>query len=61
MPILVVAWGVTTPAWSLAQPLDVRIVTIDDLTKESLAPLKRIRIPLRVNVDAQVNISGTDV
>ena len=45
MPILVVAWGVTTPAWYLAQLLDVRIVTIDDLTKESLPPLTEHRPP----------------
>jgi len=45
MPVLVVAWGVTTPAWYLAQPLDVRIVTIGDLTKESLAPLTEHRPP----------------
>ena len=32
MPVLVVSWGVTTSAWWLAQLLDVRIVTIDDLT-----------------------------
>ncbi|GAA0512627.1 hypothetical protein SAMN04488066_104193 [Halorubrum aquaticum] len=45
MPVLVVAWGVTTPAWYLAQLLDVRIVTIDDLTKESLPPLTEHRPP----------------
>ena len=33
MPILVVAWGVTSSAWVLAQRLDVRILTIGDLTK----------------------------
>jgi hypothetical protein len=45
MPVLVVAWGVTTSAWWLAQLLDVRIVTIDDLTNESLPPLTRHRPP----------------
>ncbi|GAA0512646.1 hypothetical protein GCM10008992_10350 [Halorubrum aquaticum] len=35
----------TTSAWSLAQRLDVRIVTIDDLTKESLPPLTEHRPP----------------
>ena len=35
----------TTPAWSLAQLLDVRILTIDDLTKESLPPLTEHRPP----------------
>ncbi|OYR81095.1 hypothetical protein DJ84_14005 [Halorubrum ezzemoulense] len=45
MPVLVVAWGVTTSAWWLAQLLDVRIVTIDDLTKESLSPLTEHRPP----------------
>ncbi|WP_233138840.1 restriction endonuclease [Halorubrum salipaludis] len=43
MPVLVVAWGVTTPAWSLAQRLDVRILTIGDLTKDSLPPLTEHR------------------
>jgi len=38
MPVLVVAWGVTTPAWTLAQRLDVRILTISDLIKGSLPP-----------------------
>ena len=45
MPVLVVAWDVTTPVWSLAQLLDVRIVTIDDLTNESLPPLTKHRPP----------------
>ena len=45
MPVLVVSWGVTTAAWSLAQLLDVRIVTIDDLTTESLPPLTEHRPP----------------
>jgi hypothetical protein len=45
MPVIVVAWSVTTPAWYLAQLLDVRIVTIDDLTKESLPPLTEHRPP----------------
>lgn len=45
MPILVVAWGVTTPAWCLAQLLDVRIVTIGDLSKDSLPPLTEHRPP----------------
>jgi len=45
MPALVVAWGVTTPAWSLAQRLDVRILTIGDLTKDSLPPLTEHRPP----------------
>ncbi|TKX40004.1 hypothetical protein [Halorubrum sp. CGM4_25_10-8A] len=45
MPVLVVAWGVTTPAWCLAQLLDVRIVTIGDLSKDSLPPLTEHRPP----------------
>jgi len=45
MPVLVVAWGVTTPAWTLAQRLDVRILTISDLTKGSLPPLTEHRPP----------------
>lgn len=45
MPVLVVSWGVTTPAWCLAQLLDVRIVTIDDLSKDSLPPLTEHRPP----------------
>ncbi|MDB9235539.1 hypothetical protein [Halorubrum ezzemoulense] len=35
----------TTSAWHLAQLLDVRIVTIDDLTTESLPPLTEHRPP----------------
>ncbi|MGQ3330793.1 restriction endonuclease [Halorubrum sp. FL23] len=46
MPVLVVAWGVTTSAWCLAQQLDVRIVTINDLTKGSLPPLTEHRPPI---------------
>ena len=45
MPVLVVAWGVTTPAWTLAQRLDVRILTISDLAKGSLPPLTEHRPP----------------
>jgi hypothetical protein len=45
MPVLVVAWGVTTQAWCLAQLLGIRIVTIDDLFKESLPPLTEHRPP----------------
>jgi len=45
MPVLVVAWGVTTSAWHLAQLLDVRIVTAEDLAKESLPPLTDHRPP----------------
>ena len=45
MPVLVVAWGITTLAWVLAQRLDVRILTMDDLTKESLPPLTEHRPP----------------
>ncbi|MGQ3330840.1 restriction endonuclease [Halorubrum sp. FL23] len=45
MPVLVVAWGVTSSAWVLAQRLDVRILTIGDLTKESLPPLTEHRPP----------------
>ena len=41
MPVLVVSWGVTTSAWWLAQLLDMGIVTIDDLTNESLPPLTK--------------------
>ena len=33
----------TTPAWYLAQLLDVRIVTIDDLSNRSLPPLPEHR------------------
>ena len=42
---VLVTWGVTTAAWYLAQLLDVRIVTIDDLTNESLPPLTKHRPP----------------
>lgn len=35
----------TTAAWYLAKLLDVRIVTIDDLTNESLLPLTEHRSP----------------
>ena len=45
MPVLVVAWRVTTSAWWLAQLLDVRIVTIDNLTNGSLPPLTEHRPP----------------
>jgi len=45
MPVLVVAWGVTTQAWWLAQMLDVRILTIDDLYADSLPPLTERRPP----------------
>ncbi|MDB2286819.1 hypothetical protein PM038_16465 [Halorubrum ezzemoulense] len=45
MPVLVVAWGVTSQAWWLAQVLDVRILTIDDLYKDSLPPLTERRPP----------------
>jgi|GEM_PF-5141706 len=45
IPILVVAWGVTSSAWVLAQRLDVRILTMGDLTKESLPPLTEHRPP----------------
>ena len=45
MPALVVGWGVTTQAWWLAQVLDVRILTIDDLNKDSLPPLTERRPP----------------
>ncbi|WP_200531401.1 restriction endonuclease [Halorubrum sp. LN27] len=45
MPILVVAWGVTSSAWMLAQRLDVRILTLGDLTKRSLPPLTEHRPP----------------
>jgi hypothetical protein len=45
MPVLVVAWGVTTPAWYLGQLLDVRILTIDYLSNESLPPLTEHRPP----------------
>jgi len=46
MPVLVVGWGVTTSAWYLAQLLDVRIVTVDDLYKDSLPPLTEHRPPM---------------
>ncbi|WP_200531387.1 hypothetical protein [Halorubrum sp. LN27] len=45
MLVLVVAWGVTTPAWMLAQRLDIRICTIGDLSKDSLPPLTEHRPP----------------
>jgi hypothetical protein len=45
MPVLVVAWGVTTQAWVLAQVLDVRILTLDDLYADSLPPLTERRPP----------------
>ena len=46
MPVLVVAWGVTTSAWYLAQLLDVRILTIEDLEKDGLPPLTEHRPPV---------------
>lgn len=45
MPILVVAWAVTSSAWVLAQRLDVRILTIGDLSKGSLPSLTAHRPP----------------
>jgi hypothetical protein len=45
MPVLVVAWGVTSQAWWLSQVLDVRILTIEDLHKDSLPPLTERRPP----------------
>ena len=45
MPVLVVAWGVTTQAWVLAQVLDVRILTPEDLSADSLLPLTERRPP----------------
>ena len=45
MPVLVVAWGVTTQAWVLAQMLDVRILTLEDLHADSLPPLTKRRPP----------------
>ena len=53
MPVLVVSWGVTTAAWWLAQLLDVRIVTIDDLTNESLPPLTEHRPPRYISRTGQ--------
>ena len=46
MPILVVARGVTASAWTLAQQLDVRILTIEDLAKDGLPPLTEHRPPV---------------
>ncbi|GAB6878802.1 hypothetical protein JCM17823_10760 [Halorubrum gandharaense] len=45
MPVLVVGRGVTTAAWNLAQRLDVRILTYEDLQKDSLRPLTEHRPP----------------
>ncbi|PHQ43222.1 hypothetical protein Z052_05215 [Halorubrum sp. C191] len=45
MPVLVVAWGVTNRAWALAQMLDVRILTLEDLSADSLPPLTEHRPP----------------
>ena len=42
---VLVTWGVTTAAWYLSQLLDVRIVTAEDLPKESLPPLTEHRPP----------------
>ncbi|MDB9249160.1 hypothetical protein PN419_09085 [Halorubrum ezzemoulense] len=46
MPVLVVARGVTSSAWRLAQQLDVRILTIEDLEKDGLPPLTEHRPPV---------------
>ncbi|OYR80887.1 hypothetical protein [Halorubrum ezzemoulense] len=46
MPVLVVARGVTASAWTLAQQLDVRILTIEDLAKDGLPPLTEHRPPV---------------
>lgn len=45
MPVLVVAWAVTRRAWVLAQVLDVRILTLEDLYADSLPPLTEHRPP----------------
>ncbi|ELZ43386.1 hypothetical protein C464_16707 [Halorubrum coriense DSM 10284] len=45
MPVLAVSWGVTSKAWALAQVLDVRILTDEDLHKDSLPPLTERRPP----------------
>jgi hypothetical protein len=58
MLALVVAWGVTTPGWYLAQLLHVRIVTIDDLSNKLLPPLTEHRPPqgpLRTRQELRVN------
>jgi len=41
MPVLVVARGVTASAWHLAQQLDVRILTIEDLEKDGASAANR--------------------
>lgn len=45
MPVLAVSWSVTDKAWTLAQVLDVRILTGEDLHKDSLPPLTERRPP----------------
>ena len=47
MPVLVIARHVTEGAWQLAQLLDVRILTTDDLHKDQLPPLTEHRPPRR--------------
>ncbi|SNR66824.1 hypothetical protein SAMN06266787_10937 [Halorubrum ezzemoulense] len=58
MPVLVVAWGVTNRAWALAQMLDVRVLTLEDLSVDSLPPLTEHRPPrgtLRTGREPPVN------
>ncbi|WP_170938299.1 restriction endonuclease [Halorubrum sp. Hd13] len=45
MPVLAVARRVTESAWQLAQLLDVRIITEQDLDKDQLPPLTKRRPP----------------
>ena len=45
MPVLAVARNVTASAWELAQQLDVRILTEQDLWKDRLRPLTKCRPP----------------
>jgi Holliday junction resolvase-like predicted endonuclease len=45
MPVLAVARRVTESAWQLAQLLDVRIMTEQDLDKDQLPPLTKRRPP----------------
>ena len=54
IPILVVAWGVTTPAWSLAQLLDVRIVI------KTVADEGPCYVPERTGNDGYVSAYDSD-
>jgi hypothetical protein len=64
MPVLVVAKGVTPQAWTLAQVLDVRILTYEDLYADSLPPLTERRPPrgtLRTRREPRVEALRSEV